>query len=140
MSSFQDLTHFSGHSHVLTQMIHKSGAVYPHGDGRPHKGCNENLGRKPCPEAKEPHPGVNVATPSNEPKTTVEGPQFIEVFSQPHKPGIVEQVIKHIAHHQTATYPPPLRIVRAGDEEARYGQIPRMFDEGIEDMLELSKT
>src|SRR5713101_7973648 len=121
-------------------MIRQSDAVYPHGNYSPCQGSHEDVYRQPGPDAKHPHPGVDVAAPGNEPKTTVERPQFIELFPQPHMPGIVEQVIEQIAHHQTATYPPPLRIIRTGDKKARYGKIPGMFHEKIEDMLKLSKA
>src|SRR5262249_22320289 len=125
----------SSYGYTSTHMIGQSDAVYPHGNYCPCQGSHEDVHRQPGPEAKHPHPGVDVAAPGNEPKATIEWPQFVELFPQPHMSNIVEQVIEQIAHHQTATYPPPLRIIRTGDKKARYGKIPCMFYERIEDML-----
>src|SRR5262249_4143362 len=125
----------SSHGYTPTHMIRQSDAVYPHGNYCPCQGSHEDVRRQPGPETKHPHPGIDVAAPSNEPKTTIERPQFVELFPQPHMPGIVEQVIEQIAHHQTAPYPPPLRIICTGDKKACYGKIPRMFHEKVEDML-----
>src|SRR5207245_8302943 len=114
-------------------MIGQPDTVYPHGDHRPCQGSREGVRRQPGPENKQPHPGVNSAAPSNEPKATVEWPDLIELFPQPDMPGIIEQVIQQIARHQTATYPPPLRIIRTGGKKDRYGKIPCMFHEKIKD-------
>src|SRR5262245_27805042 len=108
--------------------------MHPYGDDRPRQSSREGIGRQSSPEAKQPHPGVNVAASSNKSKTAVEWPQFIELFPKPDMPGIVEQVVEQIARHQATTNPPPLCIVRAGDKKDRYGKIPRMFHEKIEHM------
>lgn len=72
MSDFQDSTHFSGRSHMPTHMIRQPDTVYPHSDYRPGHGSHEDVCWQPGPEAKHPHPGVDVAAPSNEPKAAVE--------------------------------------------------------------------
>jgi len=56
-------------------------------------------------------------------------PKLIELFSPPDVPGVVEPVIEQIAHHETATYSPPLCSNRTGNKKDRYDKIPRMFHE-----------
>src|SRR5262245_26649595 len=119
MSGFHHATHVSGRSHLPTQMIHQPHTMYPDGNHRQCQGSHEDVCSQPGPESKHPHPAIDVTAPINESKATIIWPQFVEVFSKPHVPTIVEQVIEHIAHHQTATYPPPLRIIRTGDKKDR---------------------
>src|SRR5689334_1931686 len=70
----------SSHGYTPMHMIRQADAVYPDGNYGPYQGSHEDVHRQPGPETKHPHPGVDVAAPSNESKATIEWPQLIELF------------------------------------------------------------
>ena len=121
-------------------MIDESTGVYRYGEHGPDEGSDECWHWYIDPEPQPKHPDIDVASTTNEPKSAIKLSQFVKLLTEKDMPQVIEQIIAQIADHQPSADPPDLLSASAGDQKDGDGQIPGVFDEKVEHMLQLSKT